>query len=363
LILERGATIGIAGGGQLGKMLAVAAQQLGFRVHVFAPPDGDIVAAGVAHHVVSAPYGDGAAFAAFANACDVVTYEFENVPFNVFDGIQVPVRPSPLALRVSQDRAVEKAFMRACGLNVARFEPVASAEELRVARTRIPFGRLKSRRMGYDGRGQCAVHPDISDDDAFCAIGRVPAILEEQVELYAETSTVLARSVKGATVAYDSPRNHHADDGILRSTTFPSPLPTELKELASAWTESLAKALDYVGVMALELFAVPDQARLLVANEMAPRVHNTGHWSLDGAMTSQFENHIRAIAGWALGCTTRTANIEMVNLLGDDVSRLNEFLANRVARPYIYGKAVTRPGRKMGHVNFVVGSVDNPRLA
>ncbi|MEM7693400.1 MAG: 5-(carboxyamino)imidazole ribonucleotide synthase [Pseudomonadota bacterium] len=361
MTLDRGATIGIVGGGQLAKMLSVAAQQLGFRIRMLAPPDSDAVGFGVAHEVVEAPYDDRQAFGVFARGCDVITYEFENIPFTVFDGVEVPVRPAPLALRASQDRLVEKAFLQACALRVARYAPVRCVETLDAAREHIPVGRLKTRRLGYDGRGQVVVDRDTSSKAAMEALGGAPAILEECVEFYAETSAVIARGVRGEIAAYDCPRNRHRD-GILRSTNFPSPLSHDVQDMAQYSAESVARALGYVGVLAVEFFVLPDQSKLLVANEIAPRVHNTGHWTLDGAATSQFENHIRAIAGWPLGPSERTANVEMVNILGDELSGFRTLLANPVARPYIYGKTSARPGRKMGHVNYVVGSVDKSRF-
>ena len=350
--LPVGATIGIIGGGQLGRMLSLAAMDLGFRVHVYAPPEADNVAFAVAHETVAAPYEDGAAMAAFAAAVDVVTYEFENVPVAALADVMAPIHPDPKALSAAQDRLVEKAFLASCGLPVAPHEAVDSAADLDRVRETIPNGILKARRLGYDGKGQARVAPGVSSADAFAAIGAVPAILEALVPFRAETSVILARGHDGASLAYDTTANVH-EDGILRRTSFPGPLAGELEARAQAMTAAVAAALGYVGVLGVEFFVTDDPASPLIANEMAPRVHNTGHWTMDGAATSQFQNHIRAIAGWPLGPTTRIADVTMLNLLGDEVAETAARLESPGARAHIYGKSAAKLGRKMGHINFV----------
>ena len=355
--LPIGATIGIVGGGQLGRMLGLAALDLGFRVHVYAPPEADNVAFAIAHQTVAAPYEDAAAMARFAAGVDVLTYEFENVPVAALDGIATAIHPSPQALLKAQDRLTEKAFLAECGLPVGHHIAVSSAADLDAARIEIPDGILKARRLGYDGKGQARVTPDVASEAAFAAIGAVPAILEARIPFVAETSLVLARALDGSTRAYAMARNVH-EAGILRETRFPAPVDAAVAEQAAGWVATLTARLAYVGVIGVEFFVTGDPAAPLIANEMAPRVHNTGHWTMDGADTSQFENHIRAIAGWPLGSTRRTADVTMLNLIGDDIDALPAHLQNPAAMPHVYGKRETRPGRKMGHVNFVADMVD-----
>ena len=355
--LATGATIGIVGGGQLGRMLGLAALDLGFRVHVFAPPEADNVAFAIAHDTVEAPYEDAAAMARFAAGVDVLTYEFENVPVAALADIATPIHPSPQALLKAQDRLTEKAFLAECGLPVGRHAPVASVAQLDAAREAIPDGILKARRLGYDGKGQARVTPDVPSADAFAEIGAVPAILEARIPFRAETSLVLVRGMDGASRAYDRAHNSH-EAGILRETAFPAPVDAAAAGKAAAWVARLCEALAYVGVIGVEFFVTGDPETPLIANEMAPRVHNTGHWTMDGADTSQFENHIRAIAGWPLGSTQRRADVTMRNLIGDEIDDLPAHLQNPAAMPHVYGKRETRPGRKMGHVNFIAGTVD-----
>ncbi|MEM9223888.1 MAG: 5-(carboxyamino)imidazole ribonucleotide synthase [Pseudomonadota bacterium] len=355
--LAPGSAVGIIGGGQLGRMLAMAALRLGLRVHVYAPPEADNVAFAAAHHAVEGAYDDRLALKRFAAGVDVLTYEFENVPPTVFDGIATPVRPSPLALATAQDRLPEKAFLAACGLATARYAAIHSVDELDRVREAIPKGFLKTRRLGYDGKGQVRVDGAMASRDALDTIGNAPAIFEEAIPFTDETSVVLVRTEAGDLASYAPSRNEH-EGGILRRTSFPGPLNPEFEAVARRWTANVAEALSYVGVLAVEYFVTEDPERPLIANEMAPRVHNTGHWTMDGALTSQFENHIRAICGWPLGSTSRTAEVTMVNLLGEEASDVAGHLHNRLARAHIYGKRTARPGRKMGHVNFLTRTVD-----
>ncbi|MBJ3778628.1 5-(carboxyamino)imidazole ribonucleotide synthase [Acuticoccus mangrovi] len=358
MILSPGDTIGILGGGQLGRMMAMAAARLGLDCHIYAPDAASPAFSVARHHTVGA-YDDAAALAAFAASVKVITYEFENVPVASVEGLSTLVRPAPPALAVAQDRLAEKAFLADCGLPVARHRAVDSAADIADAIAELGAPAiLKTRRMGYDGKGQARLTADTDPAAAFDAIGAAPAILEEMIPFTAETSTVLARAADDRTVAYDAPANHHAD-GILRRSVLPGPLDPTTEAAAAEMVAAVAARLDYVGVLAIEWFVSADPARPLIANEMAPRVHNTGHWTEDGAITSQFENHIRAVAGWPLGATTRLVDITMQNLIGADADDWARHLENPAARLHLYGKGAHRPGRKMGHVNFVGRPVDS----
>lgn len=355
--LAPGDTVGILGGGQLGRMLCLAAARLGLDTHVLAP-EPDAPAFRVATRHTLAPYGDATALADLADTAAVVTYEFENVPVEPLHALGERLRPSLEALSVAQDRLAEKAFLAECGLPVAEHMAVDGPRALAEAMEMIGLPAiLKTHRLGYDGKGQVRLSRGADPREAFAAIGSVPAILEEVVPFVAETSIVLARGADGSTVAYDAPRNVH-EGGILRRSSLPGPLDAALEARAQEMTRELAARLGYIGVIAVEWFLTSDPARPLVANEIAPRVHNTGHWTEDGAVTSQFENHVRAIAGWPLGETRRRCDIEMVNLIGEDVSLWERHLETSAARLHLYGKRDARPGRKMGHVNFIGGPVD-----
>ncbi len=352
MIVPPGSTIGIIGGGQLGRMLAIAAASLGYRSHVYAPE-----ATGPATEVAAAwthgAYDDARALKGFAEACDVVTYEFENLPVEALgraEGVR-PFHPSVEALRIAQDRALEKGFAGRHGLPTARWSAVSSLEELQDAIAGIGTPAiLKTRRFGYDGKGQARL---MSADDAAAAwetIGGQPAVLEGFVRFDVEYSVLIARGTDGRSVAWDAVTNVH-DDGILASSTVPaSGLVAAQAAVAVAHTRRLADALGYVGVLAVEWFAGADDP---IFNEMAPRVHNSGHWTIEGAVTSQFENHIRAICGLPLGATGLTgAAVAMDNLIGDAADRWPAILAEPDAHLHLYGKTV-RPGRKMGHVTRV----------
>ncbi len=295
--------------------------------------------------------------AAFAASVDVVTFEFENVPVEALEGVGTPIRPAPAALGAGQDRLTEKAFLERCGLPVAPHADITDAASLDTAREKIPDGILKARRLGYDGKGQTRVTPGVASVDALAAIGNVPAILETRIPFTAETSVVLVRGADGAVKSYDPALNTH-EGGILRRTSFPAPVDDAVAAEAKRLTAGVAETLGYVGVLAVEFFVTDDPEAPLIANEMAPRVHNTGHWTMDGALTGQFENHIRAIAGWPLGDTRRIADVTMLNILGDEIDDLAAHVENPAARCHIYGKRSASPGRKMGHVNFIERTVD-----
>ena len=350
-MIPPGSTIGILGGGQLGRMLATAAAQLGYHTHILAP-DRESVAAQTASSLTRADYHNRIVLADFAAACDVVTYEFENVAVGPVEWLaeRVPVHPAPAALRVAQERVAEKRFVETLGGRPAPWAAVASRDDLDDALARIGFPAiLKTVRFGYDGKGQAVIREAADADAAWDAIGG-PSILEGFIAFDHEFSILIARGADGQTVRYDAPDNVHAD-AILRTSTLPAPAAVlaQVKE-ATALACRVAAALDYVGVLACEFFVGADGP---VFNEMAPRVHNSGHWTIEGAETSQFENHIRAICGLPLGSTAMTgAGIVMGNLIGDDP--WEAALTEQGAHLHLYGKGEARPGRKMGHVTTVL---------
>ena len=363
--LPPGSTIGILGGGQLGRMLALAAAQLGLRTHIYCEDSGP--AFDVAPATTLAGYDDRAALADFAENVDVVTYEFENVPVETVTSLDamVPVRPGLQALRIAQDRLAEKEFISALGIEVAPFAKVDSLDDLTAAVKRFSAAPaiLKTRRLGYDGKGQLDIDETSSLRKAVEALEHAPAIIEKRVSFDAEISVLVVRAGDGAMRFYDCPLNRH-DNGILRSSRVPAALPGEVIAQAQTIAGKVARALDYVGVLAVELFYCSggDEADrgnpALMVNEIAPRVHNSGHWTLDACAVSQFENHIRAIAGWPLGATTRHSDAVMENLIGSQV----EDWASEAAGPgtclHIYGKHKAREGRKMGHLTRLLPRKD-----
>ncbi|MFD1912845.1 5-(carboxyamino)imidazole ribonucleotide synthase [Halodurantibacterium flavum] len=347
--LGPGATIGILGGGQLGRMLSVAASRLGFRCHVYEPA-ANPPAADVAHRTFTAPYEDHEALAQFAKGVDVITYEFENVPTAALDLLEsiVPIRPNRRALAISQDRLSEKAFLRDLGLATAPFAPVDRAADLDAALADIGMPAiLKTRRLGYDGKGQARITAADQAGAALAAMAGAPAILEGFVTFSHEVSVIAARGLDGRVACYDPGENVHRD-GILHTTTVPARLSMAQQTDAVILAGRILNALDYVGVMGVELFVTPAG---LVVNEIAPRVHNSGHWTQNGCVIDQFEQHIRAVAGWPLGDGSRHSDIEMLNLIGEDVARVPELAGRADTAIHLYGKAEARPGRKMGHVN------------
>ncbi len=350
--LQRGQTIGILGGGQLGRMLALAAARLGFKTHIFAPK-GDNPAFEVADRHTEAAFDDVSAIQRFAAACHVVTYEWENVPVSVCDTISAicQVRPGADVLRISQDRIAEKTFASGLAIAVPDFHPVGSLAELQEAIGHV--GRpavLKTRRFGYDGKGQTRIMDTTDLAQAWAAIGEQPAILEAFVPFEREVSVICARTHDGAIATYDLPENAH-ENGILRSSTVPARVKPRTATAAREIAGTLLQALNYVGVLGVELFLVSKGgSETLVLNEIAPRVHNSGHWTEAACHVSQFEQHIRAVAGWPLGSTERHSDCVMENLLGDEIHACHDLAALPGAVVHDYGKAETRPGRKMGHV-------------
>lgn len=344
-----GATIGILGGGQLGRMMAVAAAQLGYRCHVFTP-ERESVAGVVSAALTRAPWDDAAAMERFAADCDVITFEFENVPVGPLGPLEERLHPHPRALGVAQDRLNEKRFVEELGGHPASYAPVDSRGDLAAAVERISApGILKTRREGYDGKGQwrIAERGDIEGID----LPQTAMIYEGLVRFECEFSVILVRSCEGEVRFWDSAENDHAGGILSTSTLPPRAIVGEQVEEARELARKVADALGYVGVLTLEFFATAGGP---VFNEMAPRVHNSGHWTIEGAATSQFENHVRAILGLPLGDTATTAvKVEMINIIGDDVAGAHECLSEPGAHLHLYGKSRASAGRKMGHITRI----------
>ena len=343
-------TIGILGGGQLGRMLSVAASRLGLKTHIF-EPSATPPAGHVADRVTTASYDDAAALQAFAASVDVITFEFENIPTSALDLLETlrPIHPPRSALATSQDRLVEKTFLQGLGLQTAPFADVQNADDLAKAIETIGTPAiLKTRQMGYDGKGQARIMSPADADAALADMAGAPAILEGFITFSHEVSVIGARAADGAVSCYDPGENVHVN-GILRSTTVPAKLTPSQRTDAVLIAARILNALDYVGVMGLELFVT---SQGLIVNEIAPRVHNSGHWTQNGCTIDQFEQHIRAVAGWPLGDGSRHSDVVMENLIGDDMNRLPD-LAKTNAAIHLYGKADVKEGRKMGHVNHV----------
>jgi len=353
--LKPGDTIGILGGGQLGRMLAMAAARLGLRCQVFSP-DPDSPAFDVVLNATCAEYADVEALELFANDVDVITYEFENVPAATAMVLAArrPVLPAQKILETTQDRLVEKEFIERLGIGTADYADVPSVEALRAAIARIGLPAvIKTRRFGYDGKGQAIIREGDDLNQVWEDLGTKSAILEAFIPFEREVSVIAARSADGEVECYDVTENEHRDH-ILKISRAPAAISDALAAEARAVAEKIATALDYVGVLAVEMFVVAGSGgpKVLV-NEIAPRVHNSGHWTLDGASISQFEQHIRAIAGWPLGKPIRHGKVTMTNLIGDDILSYEEWLTVPGATVHLYGKGSPRPGRKMGHVTEV----------
>ncbi len=351
--LVPGSTIGILGGGQLGRMLATAAARLGLKCHIYSDHRGP--AFDVAATTTLGQFDDLPAIRAFARSVDVVTYEFENVPVAAAAAAaeHAPVRPGAKALEVAQDRVVEKSFISALGIPVAPFAAVDDDADLAAALATLGTPAiLKTRRLGYDGKGQARIADAGNASWALDAIGRAPAILEGLVPFQYEVSVLVVRGIDGQCAFYDVPLNRHKA-GILDTSSVPSPLPREHVAAAEAIAARIAEALGYVGLLAVEMFYLGrDAGNPLAVNEIAPRVHNSGHWTIDACAVSQFENHIRAVAGWPLGQTERHSDAVMTNLIGDDYHRWPQLAASRPSACclHLYGKNEARAGRKMGHI-------------
>lgn len=352
--LPPGSTIGILGGGQLGRMLALAAARLGFDASIYdAKPRTP--AGRVAALEVTGAWDDQAALSRFAAACDVITLEFENVPVaavDILESLGAAVAPGARALAIAQDRVAEKTFLNANGCPTVDFEPVAEFADLRRGLERLGApALLKTRREGYDGKGQVWIRDPAEAQVAWATIGGRSAVLEARAPFVRELSVIAARGRDGASAAYPLGENRH-EGGVLRTTRAPAAVSEGTRDAAETIARRVLEGLDYVGVVGVELFEL-DGGRLLV-NEIAPRVHNTGHWTQDGCLCDQFEQAIRAAAGWPLGPTGATAEVEMTNLLGDEVDSWRALAADPAVRLHVYNKGEARPGRKMAHANRVL---------
>jgi 5-(carboxyamino)imidazole ribonucleotide synthase len=349
--LAPGATIGILGGGQLGRMLALAAGRLGFDAAIL-EPEPDSPASRVSKLTIVANYDDPAALKALAQASDVITFEFENVPaavVQILEGLGAVVAPGAGALATAQDRVTEKTFLNGVGAATAAFAAIDAAADIGPALVRLGLPAvLKTRREGYDGKGQVWIHDPAGAEAAFAAIGSRPAVLEAKAPFVRELSVIAARGREGEIAAYPVGENLH-EGGVLRRTLAPADVAPGLQAEALAIARCILEGLDYVGVMGIELFELEGGA--LLVNEIAPRVHNSGHWTQDGCEVDQFEQHIRAVAGWPLGKTDALARVEMQNLLGFEADAWADLAAEPDARLHLYGKRAARQGRKMGHVN------------
>jgi len=349
VLARPGDAIGILGGGQLGRMLALAAADLGLDVHIFTP-ESDSPASRVARKTWVAPFDDKDALREFGASVKVATIEFENIPPDAVDLIEdegTPVRPDGKTLATAQDRLAEKTFFREIGVEPAPFARIDRPEQIQVELDRLGgSGVLKSRFSGYDGKGQVRLKGKVQPFPAWAEVGSTFSILEAWIEFDRELSVVAARGADGQFLAYDPPENDHSG-GILRRSVFPSTAPKAVQDEAVRLAKKLADELSYVGVLALELFLTRDGK--LLANEFAPRVHNSGHWTQDACFTGQFEQHIRAVCGWPLGDPARHSDGEMLNLLGTDVEAWETQLGEG-AKVHLYGKRRSADGRKMGHV-------------
>lgn len=351
--LPPGSMIGILGGGQLGRMLSLAASKLGMRTHIFCP-DPKSPAFEVTPHRTIAAYDDEAALAAFADAVDVITYEFENVPAATaeFLAARKPLRPGANALAVSQDRLAEKSFLASKNIPVAPHRAVTTLAELEAAIDELGLPAvLKTTRLGYDGKGQRVLRERAEAAAAFAALEPKPLVLEAFVPFEQEISVVVARNAAGEVRAFDAAGNVHRHH-ILFTSTVPANIPPGVEKHAAMLAKVIVVALDYVGVLGVEFFVVPGEWPTLMVNEIAPRVHNSGHWTEAVCLTDQFEQHIRAVVGWPLGDPARMADVVMENLVGDEVNVVPSGLDGNT-QPHLYGKTETRPARKMGHVNRI----------
>jgi 5-(carboxyamino)imidazole ribonucleotide synthase len=350
-MIPPGSTIGIIGGGQLGKMLAVAAAQLGYKCHIFDPGESPCAAA-VAAQFTRAAYDDVEALKRFADSVAVATYEFENAPAAALAAIARKLRPGIASLEVGQERGLEKEFIESAGARVGAWVRVDSEADAIEAERRLGVPLvLKTRRLGYDGKGQAWAQAPGSAMAAWDSIGRAPAVAEARIVFDCEFSVILARGADGAIATWDPPLNDH-DNGILRRSTVPAPETVERhRDEAIRVATSIAEALGHIGVLTVEFFACADGP---IVNEIAPRVHNSGHWTIEGAVTSQFEQHIRSICGLPLGSRERVGTSAMMeNLLGEEISDWEHLVAEPGTHVHIYGKGEPRPGRKMGHFTRV----------
>ena len=359
-IIPPGSTIGIIGGGQLGRMTAVAAAELGFKTHIFTPEQNS-PASEVAEQTTVAPYDDEDALKEFAAGVDVITFEFENVPaasVKLLAGLK-PVRPGWQCLEIAQDRIREKTFAESLGIKTAPWAGVNGADELNAAIKTIGTPAiLKTTRLGYDGKGQVRINPGDDAKQAWAELGSDAAILEGFVDFQMEVSVICARSIDGSIKSFDVVQNHHIN-GILGTTIAPADISDELSARAIETAEKIATAMELVGLLAVEMFIGPGGD--ILVNEMAPRPHNSGHWTQDGCTTSQFEQFVRAVCGLSLGSPERHSDAVMKNLIGADANDWEKIIADPENKLHLYGKSEARPGRKMGHVNRLYKKGSGPK--
>ncbi len=349
--LPPGSVIGILGGGQLGRMLAVAACKLGLKIHIYCP-DRKCPASQVANNHIIANYDDEDALRNFANNIDIATYEFENVPATALEVIaaQKSIAPSIKALQVTQDRLHEKEFLQSLGIPVAEFSKIDKVQDLQNAVQQIGVPSiLKTRCFGYDGKGQVKLNAHEEIEQAYKQLLGAPALLEKFISFSKEVSIIAVRGADNSIISYDICENIHQNQ-ILSKTLIPAAIPDDIREQAFEIAKKFAEATDYIGVFAIEFFFCPSSDIPLIVNEIAPRVHNSGHWTIDACKDSQFENHIRAIAGWPINTTERHFDVEMINLIGHDIDEWEKYASEKNNAVHIYGKRETLPGRKMGHV-------------
>ncbi len=348
-----GSIIGILGGGQLARMTAIAAAEMGYRVHIFCP-EKDPPAGHVTNLVTIADYGDKKSLDAFAKSVDVVTLEFENVPVDAVEYLakKIPTRPGAHVLKIAQDRLHEKDFAKNLKIPTAKYLAVNNAEELHDAVKKIGIPSiLKTRRMGYDGKGQFKIRKKSDIDAAWDAIGGHAAILESMVDFKLEVSVIVARSPSGEVIAYPVVENRHKNH-ILDETIVPAPMYPKLAQKATAMARKMAQQIKLQGLMGVEMFVGSDST--IYMNEIAPRPHNSGHWSIDACITSQFEQQVRAVCDLPLGSTAILAPARMKNLLGDAGDKFHSYLTDPAAKLHLYGKTESKPGRKMGHVTRIL---------
>ena len=358
--LPTGSTVGILGGGQLGRMLAMAAARFGYRVVIF-DPDPNAPAAQLANSHICANYDDNTALDQLAEACDVITYEFENVPVQAVERLDrtVPVRPGAKALRIAQDRLSEKIMAGGLGALTAEFASVLNREDLVAGLQKTGYPAvLKTTRLGYDGKGQARIANEKEIDEALAVMQGAPAILESFVHFDREVSVLAARGLDGAVEVFDLAENDHRHH-ILHTSTVPANLEAQAQAEAREIATAMLAHLDYIGVLAVEFFAVPGgSSHSLIVNEIAPRVHNSGHWTEAACVVSQFEQHIRAVCGLPLVGAARHSDCVMENLIGDDIERLNALANEENVFIHLYGKAEARTGRKMGHFTRLTGAAN-----
>jgi len=352
-MLAPGATIGILGGGQLGRMTALAAARLGYRCHVFAD-EPDSPTAQVCGAATVAEFGDREALERFAGAVDIATFEFENIPAEAVRRVAAitPVLPRPEILEIAQDRLREKDFLRSVRVETAAYREICDPAVL--LRAMRDFGYpavLKTVRLGYDGKGQVTLTPEVEAEDAWRRMGGETGILESFVDFACEISVIVARGANGAWATYPPVENKHVNH-VLDTTIAPARIPAETAMRAEAIARHVAEELDLVGVLAVEMFVT--ESGVILVNEIAPRPHNSGHWTIDACFTSQFEQLVRAICGLPLGSVERHSDAVMKNLLGSDVAKWRDALNDPLAKLHLYGKTEIQPGRKMGHVTCLI---------